>query len=111
MNRNLVGNRFPCGTSRPANIARSAVTYSRISATGCSMCEPNQFSTVTWCDTPMPSTIRPPEYSSIVAACWAVATGVRECIGSTPVPSRIRSVAAAYAIRTVSESRPAMWVT
>ena len=54
--------------------------------------------------------MRPPEYSSIVAAVCAVDTGVREKIGSTPVPSRIRSVAAAYAISTVSESRPAMCV-
>ena len=43
----------------------------------------------------MPSTMRPPENSSIVAACWAVATGVREYMGSTPVPSLMRSVAAA----------------
>jgi hypothetical protein len=46
-------------------------------------------------DTPMPSTMRPPENSSIVAACCAVAAGVREYIGRTPVPSRMRSVAAA----------------
>ena len=31
----------------------------------------------------------------MVAACWAVATGVREYMGSTPVPSLMRSVAAA----------------
>ena len=40
-----------------------------------------------------------------------VAAGVREYIGSTPVPSRMRSVAHAYAASTVSESRPAMCVT
>ena len=71
------------------------MTYSRIAATGRSIFDPYQFSTVTWWETPMPSTIRPPENSSIVTACWAVATGVREYIGSTPVPSLIRSVAAA----------------
>jgi hypothetical protein len=53
---------------------------------------PYQPSTVTLCETPMPSTIRPPDSSSIVAAVWAVAAGVREYIGSTPVPSLIRSV-------------------
>ena len=69
MKRNCVGKRLPGGTSRPSNIARRAVTYSRISATGCSIFDPYQLSTVTWWETPMPSTIRPPENSSIVAAC------------------------------------------
>ena len=78
--------------------------------TGLSIFSPCQFSTVTRCETPSPSTIRPPEYSSIVAAVCAIVAGVREKIGTTPVPSRIRSLAAAYAISTVSESRPAMWV-
>jgi hypothetical protein len=36
--------------------------------------------------------------------------GVREKIGTTPVPSRTRSVTDAYAIRSDSESRPATWV-
>ncbi len=31
-------------------------------------------------------------------------------MGRTPVPSRIRSLCAAKAISTESESRPAMWV-
>ena len=47
---------------------------------------------MTWCETPRPSTIRPPENSSIVAAVCAIAAGVREKIGTTPVPSRTRSV-------------------
>ena len=55
----------------------------------------NQFSTVTLWLTPRPITIRPPEYSSIVAAVCAVDAGVREKIGRTPVPSLMRSVAAA----------------
>jgi hypothetical protein len=46
----------------------------------------------------------------MVAAAWAVATGVLEKIGSTPVPTRMRSVAAAYAVRTIRESRAATWV-
>jgi ligand-binding SRPBCC domain-containing protein len=54
--------------------------------------------------------MRPPEYSSMVAAVCAMVAGVREKIGTTPVPRRIRSETAAYAINSVSESRPAMWV-
>jgi hypothetical protein len=63
--------------------------------TGFSILCPCQFSTVTRCEIPSPSTIRPPEYSSIVATVWAIVAGVREKIGTTPVPSRIRSVAPA----------------
>ena len=54
--------------------------------------------------------MRPLENSSIVAACCAVATGVREKIGRTPVPSLMRPLLAAKAISTESESRPAVWV-
>ncbi len=39
--------------------------------------------------------MRPPENSSIVAAVCAIVAGVREKIGTTPVPSRIRSLALA----------------
>ena len=86
------------------------LAYSRIWVTGFSIFAPYQFSTVILCETPRPSTIRPPENSSIVAAVWAIAAGVREKIGTTPVPSRTRSVTDANRARTVSESRPAMWV-
>jgi hypothetical protein len=71
---------------------------------------PNQCSTVTWWETPRPSTIRPPDSSSRVAATCAIATGVRAKIGATPVPRRIRSVAVANAASTVKASRPATWV-
>ena len=43
--------------------------------------ESNQCSTVAWCETPSPRTIRPPENSSMVAAACVIATGVREKIG------------------------------
>ena len=49
--------------------------YSRICETGFEIFAPNQFSTVTWCETPSPSTIRPPENSSIVAAACAIVDG------------------------------------
>ena len=78
MKRNLVGHFSPSGGSSPRNIARIAPTYSRISATGRSIDCPYQASTVSRCETPTPSTIRPPESSSIVAAVCAVAAGVRE---------------------------------
>ncbi len=80
MKRKLVGHLRPSppGTSSPRNIARIAVTYSRISSTGLSIFAPYQPSTVTRWETPSPITMRPPEISSMVAAVCAVATGVRE---------------------------------
>ena len=85
----------PSGGVSPVRIARTIDAYSRICVTGLEIFESNQFSTVTLWLTPRPMTMRPSEYSSIVAAVWAVETGVREKIGSTPVPRRMRSVAAA----------------
>ena len=95
MNANRVGKRSDSGGSSPRRIARTAPRYSRIWVTGLSIFAPCQFSTVTRCETPSPSTIRPPENSSIVAADWAMVAGVREKIGTTPVPSLIRSDALA----------------
>ncbi len=95
MNWNFVGKRSLSGGGSPRRIARTAPAYSRIWVTGFSIFVPYQFSTVTWCETPMPSTIRPPEYSSIVAAVCAIDTGVRAKIGITPVPSRARSLTVA----------------
>ena len=92
MKWNLVWNFELAGGSSPRNMARTAPAYSRISLTGLSIVLPNQFSTVIRCATPRPSTIRPPDSSSMVAAACAVATGVREYMGSTPVPSLRRSV-------------------
>ena len=65
--------------------------YSRIWETGFEISASNQFSTVIRCETPRPRTMRPPETSSRVAAVCAIATGVREKIGTTPVPRRARS--------------------
>jgi hypothetical protein len=76
-------------------MARRAVAYSRISRTGLPISCPYHGPTVWRWLTPIPSSSRPPENSSIVAAVWAVATGVREYMGRTPVPRRIRSLAAA----------------
>jgi hypothetical protein len=78
MKWNRVQKTSPSGGSSPPKHARRIATYSRIAFSGRTIFDWNQFSTVTWCETPSPSTIRPPEYSSIVAAAWAVATGVRE---------------------------------
>ena len=46
----------------------------------------------------------------MVAAACAIATGVRAKIGTTPVPSRIRSLTEEYAISRLSASRPAICV-
>ena len=46
----------------------------------------------------MPSTNRPPEFSSMVAAVCAHEAGVREKIGRTPVPMRTFSVTLAYRV-------------
>jgi hypothetical protein len=95
MKRKRVLKNSPAGGSSPRRIARTIPVYSRICRTGFVISASNQFSTVTRCETPMPSTIRPPEISSIVAAVCAQEAGVREKMGRTPVPSLIRSVASA----------------
>ncbi len=110
MNAKRVLKNSPAGGVSPSRIARTMLAYSRICVTGLVISESNQFSTVTLWETPSPRTMRPPDCSSMVAAVCAVETGVREKMGSTPVPSRTRSVTAAYAERTASESRWAMWV-
>ncbi len=68
----------PAGGSSPRRIARTIAVYSRISVTGLSIVWPCQNSTTGRCETPMPSIIRPPEASWIVAASWAMVAGVRE---------------------------------
>ena len=88
MNWKCVLKNSPSGGASPWRIALTMLAYSRIWVTGFSIFAPYQFSTVILCETPRPSTIRPPENSSIVAAVWAIAAGVREKIGTTPVPSR-----------------------
>ena len=95
MNANFVGKNCDSGGDSPRRIARTPFRYSRIWETGLVIFWPCQFSTVTRCETPRPSTIRPSEYSSIVAAVCAIVAGVRLKIGTTPVPRRIRSLAAA----------------
>ena len=92
MNWNLVLKNSPSGGVSPRRIARTMPTYSRIWVTGLEILASYQFSTVTWWETPSPRTMRPPENSSMVAAACAIATGVRAKIGTTPVPSRIRSL-------------------
>ena len=59
-----------------AGVARTPAERADVGAGG--IVDWNQFSTVTWCETPMPSVSRPAEISSMVTACCAVATGVRE---------------------------------
>jgi hypothetical protein len=52
-------------------------TYSFISRTGLSIVWPYQPSTTGRWETPRPRLSRPPDTSSIVAACWAIVAGVR----------------------------------
>ena len=54
---------------------------------------------------PRPSTIRPPDCSWIVAAAIARPTGVRVAKCVTPVPTRMRSVAAAQRAMPTNGSR------
>ena len=54
----------------------------------------------------MPSTIRPPESSSIVAAVIAVSAGLRPGIWKIADPSLIFDVPAASQARTVAASDP-----
>src|SRR4029079_5303693 len=51
--------------------------------------------------------MRPPEYSSSVAAVCAIVAGVRLKIGTTPVPSRAFSLAPAYDMSPVRAPGPA----
>ena len=95
MNANRVLKNSPSGGVSPSRIARQIEAYSRIWVTGFSIFESNQFSTVTLWETPRPSTNRPPEISSIVAAVCAHDAGVRLKIGRTPVPRRTFSVTVA----------------
>ncbi len=110
MKANLVLKNSPSGGVSLRRMARTIEAYSRIWVTGRSILESNQFSTVTWCEMPSPSTMRPSENSSMVAAAWAIAAGVREKIGTTPVPSRTRSLTDAYAVSRISASRAATCV-
>ena len=73
----LVCHLSPGGGASPRRIARTIVTYSRISATGLSIVWPCQPSTTGRCDTPSPRFNRAPDSSSIVAAVWAMVAGVR----------------------------------
>ena len=74
---NPVGHFSASPTGSPARIERTVLTYSRISATGLSMVWPCQPSTTGRCETPRPSTTRPPDMSAIVAAVCAMVAGVR----------------------------------
>ena len=80
MNWNLVLKNSPSGGASLRRIALTMATYSRICETGLEILASYQFSTVTWCETPSPSTIRPPENSSIVAAACAIVAGASHCV-------------------------------
>ncbi len=85
---------------------RRIATYSRVRcsclAKGCP-CQPS----ATWGpDEPIPSSIRPPEMLSMVAAVMAVIAGVRAGIWKIAEPSLIRSVFAASQASTVAVSEP-----
>ena len=72
-----MGHFAPGGGSSPARIARTIVTYSRISLTGLSIVCPCQPSTTGRWETPRPRRRRPPLSSSTVAAVCAIVAGVR----------------------------------
>src|SRR5256885_1523625 len=52
------------------------------------------FSITIWCERPMPRLKRPPLAACTVSACWAIVTGWREYVGTTPV---IASVCSGFA--------------
>jgi hypothetical protein len=85
---------------------RTIATYSRVRwiclANGC----PCQPSATTGPDEPIPSSIRPPERVSSVAAVIAVIAGERAGIWNIPAPSLIRSVCPASQASTVAVSEP-----
>ena len=63
------------------------------------------FSTTTGCDGPMPSVSRPPLAACTDSACCASASGCRGYVGTTAVPSSMRSVTSAASTSAVSASR------
>ena len=70
------------------------VRYSRVWRTGCSDAIP-YIDITGGCDGPIPSRNRPPDAAFVVAACWAITNGWRGQVGTTDVPSPIRSVCCA----------------
>src|SRR4051794_31741982 len=62
-------------------------------------------STTTGCDGPMPRVSLPPLAACTDSACCASASGCRGYVGTTAVPSSMRSVTAAASVSAVSASR------
>ena len=62
-------------------------------------------STIQWCDGPRPSVKRPSHTACVDSACCAIATGCRVWIGTTAVPSSMRSVAWPMSAIAVSASK------
>src|SRR5436190_530855 len=88
----------------PASAARRNSTASRVRVSGFSNGIPFQRSTMTFDEEPMPRQKRPPESCCSDAACWASTAGPRVKTLTTPVPTRIRSVAIAATVTGVKPS-------
>jgi hypothetical protein len=93
-------------TSWPAVTALIAATAASSRANGSLHRAPNQRSVENLAPAPRPSTKRPPDRSSRVAAVWAITRGGREKTGITPVPSRTRLVVPANVASVVTASWP-----
>ena len=62
-------------------------------------------STIQWCDGPIPSVKRPSHTAWVESTCWAMATGWRVWIGTTAVPTSMRSVAPPMSAAAVRASK------
>src|SRR3954469_2161784 len=96
----------PLPARSPASAARRNSTTSRTRVRGRSNGISFQRSTITFDDDPIPRQKRPPESCCIEAACWASTAGPRVNTFTTPVPTRIRSVAVAASATGVKPSWP-----
>jgi hypothetical protein len=97
----------PSPARSPASAARRNGIVSRTRVSGRSKGIPFQRSTITFDDDPIPRQKRPSDSSPSAAACWASTPGARVKTFTTPVPTRIRSVAIAATVGGVKPSQPA----
>jgi hypothetical protein len=81
-------------------------TYSRVRSRGFGNGAPYHPSTTCGPETPSPRVNLPPDNASRVAAVIAVAAGVRADSCTSPVPSLMRVVRAAYHVSGVNASEP-----
>src|SRR2546421_3884133 len=90
----------------PRSSGISADRYSRMCRAGRSKEYPNIPSITSWCDSPMPSTSRPPVAAWVVSVWAASMIGWRGYVGTTAVPSSMSGTSRPTTARSVRASYP-----